>query len=175
MPKKKEKEVQEGKTGERGYSNVVYGGILGCVIAVASVLATSFHLAKFPFFEIFAISIGVINSDTFASEIGIKDSRVRMITNFRLVKPGTNGGISIIGTSASIVGAAIIGLSFSLLAYDSIVIYKVLFVSVMAFFGNIVDSILGATLENRGYMSKGSVNMSSATISVILSVIIVLA
>jgi uncharacterized membrane protein len=45
----------------------------------------------------------------------------------------------------------------------------------MAFFGNIVDSILGATLENRGYMSKGSVNMSSAAISVILSVIIVLA
>ncbi len=172
---KKEKEVQEGKTGERGYSNVVYGGILGCVIAVASLLATNFHLAKFPFFEIFAISIGVINSDTFASEIGIKDGRVRMITNFHLVKPGTNGGISIIGTSASIVGAVIIGLSFSLLAYDSIVIYKVLFVSVMAFFGNIVDSILGATLENRGYMSKGSVNMSSAAISVILSVIIVLA
>ncbi len=148
---------------------------MGCIIAVSSLLATNFHLAKFPFFEIFAISIGVINSDTFASEIGIKDRRVIMITNFRPVKPGTNGGISVIGTFASIIGAVIIGLSFSLLAYNSIVIYKVLFVSVMAFLGNIIDSILGATLENMGYMSKGSVNMSSAAISVILSVIILLA
>ena len=148
---------------------------MGCVIAIASLVGGIFHLPKFPFFEIFAISIGVINSDTFASEIGIRDSKVRMITTFKPVQPGTNGGISVTGIIASIIGSMIIGFSFSILAYDSIIIYKVFFVSLMGFTGNIIDSILGATLENRGHMSKGSVNMSSATISVILSIIILLA
>lgn len=163
---------QEGRHGERGLSNVAYAGLIGVIIAVSSAFSSYLGLPEFHFFEIFAVSYAVITSDTFASEVGVIDQRVRLITSMQKVSPGTNGGISVTGTVASIVGALVIGISFSFLAYDQFILYKVLFVSVMGFAGNLADSLLGATLERAGKLSKGGVNLYSALIAVIISIII---
>ncbi|EQD43546.1 protein containing DUF92, transmembrane, partial [mine drainage metagenome] len=53
------------------------------------------------------------------------------------VGPGTNGGISVTGTIASVIGALVIGISFSLLAYNQFILYKVLFVTILGFAGNL--------------------------------------
>ena len=169
---KKNLQEQEGKHGERGVSNVFYAGLIGVVIALASAFSNYYHLNGMHFFELFAISFAVITSDTFASEVGVIDSRVRLITNMHKVSPGTNGGISVTGTIASIIGALIIGISFSLLAYDHFILYKVVFVTVMGFMGNIADSVLGATLERRGMLSKGGVNLYSSLFAVVISIIV---
>ena len=169
---KKNMQEQEGKHGERGVSNVFYAGLIGVIIAVASAFSNSLHLSGVHFFELFAVSFAVITSDTFASEVGVIDSNVRLITNMQKVSPGTNGGISLTGTVASIIGALIIGVSFSLLAYEHFVLYKVLFITAMGFLGNLVDSLLGATLERAGRLTKGTVNLYSSLFAVVLSLII---
>ena len=169
---KKNMQEQEGKHGERGVSNVFYAGLIGVIIAVVSAFSNSLHLSGVHFFELFAVSFAVITSDTFASEVGVIDSNVRLITNMQKVSPGTNGGISLTGTVASIIGALIIGVSFSLLAYEHFILYKVLFITAMGFLGNLVDSLLGATLERAGRLTKGTVNLYSSLFAVVLSLII---
>ena len=169
---KKNMQEQEGKHGERGVSNVFYAGLIGVIIAVASAFSNSLHLSGVHFFELFAVSFAVITSDTFASEVGVIDSNVRLITSMQKVSPGTNGGISLTGTVASIIGALIIGVSFSLLAYEHFILYKVLFITAMGFLGNLVDSLLGATLERAGKLTKGTVNLYSSLFAVVLSLII---
>ncbi len=170
--RKRELAAQEGRAGERGVSNVVYAGLIGVAIAIASAANVNFNIAGFNFFELFAISFAVTNSDTFASEIGAIDSKTRLITTLKRVAPGTNGGISLTGTVAAVLGAVIIGISFTYLAYDSFRLDHVILVSSLGFMGNLVDSLLGATLERKGKMSKGAVNLVSALIAVLVGIII---
>lgn len=59
-----------------------------------------------------------MTADTFSSELGILSKHSpRLLTswNFRRVPPGTNGGITVLGTMAGFLGAAIIALTSLLL------------------------------------------------------------
>lgn len=167
---KKQKELQEGSEGERGYSNVIYAGVLGFFIASFQGVSSSLNLPLMPYFFLFAVSFAVINSDTFASEIGILDKKVYLITTFKRVEPGINGGISLTGTIASILGALIIGIAYSLLKTGAISPLPILIITSLGFVGSIIDSLLGATLENRNIISKGQVNLLSTVITVAAAV-----
>lgn len=55
-----------------------------------------------------------VAADTFSSELGIlskSNPRLLTSTNFREVPPGTNGGITLVGTIAGFLGAASIALT----------------------------------------------------------------
>src|ERR1700761_5268088 len=52
--------------------------------------------------------------DTLASELGIlSSSPPRLVTTWKPVPPGTNGGVSVGGTLASVVGGIIMGFTMS--------------------------------------------------------------
>ena len=56
--------------------------------------------------------------DTLASELGIlSQSRPFLITTFKRVPPGTNGGMSLLGTFCSILGGCVIGLTYLISLY----------------------------------------------------------
>ncbi|ELT99348.1 hypothetical protein CAPTEDRAFT_135735, partial [Capitella teleta] len=56
-------------------------------------------------------SLACANGDTFASEIGVVSewAQPRLVTTFRKVPPGTNGGVSLVGTISSFVGGLFVG------------------------------------------------------------------
>lgn len=59
-----------------------------------------------------------VAADTFSSELGILSTgKPRLLTswNFREVPPGTNGGVSVLGTLAGFLGALIIALTSAIL------------------------------------------------------------
>ncbi|KDN53065.1 hypothetical protein K437DRAFT_253389 [Tilletiaria anomala UBC 951] len=102
--------------------------------------------------------------DVLASELGILSrSPPRLITNLaRIVPPGTNGGVSLIGTGWSAAGGLFIGLvTFAadvLLhcrASDRPVFIRglelALLGSLAGFTGSMIDSVLGATLQRTWY------------------------
>jgi uncharacterized protein (TIGR00297 family) len=93
-------------------------------------------------------SMAFATSDTWASEVG--GHRVKgktwLITNFQKVKPGTDGGISLVGTIASLLGAFFIGILFWFIEPES-GIKSFFLVSIAGFAGSFIDSLLGAKFQ----------------------------
>lgn len=97
--------------------------------------------------------------DTWASELGVlSKSQPRLITSLFLkaVPPGTNGGMSLSGTLASVAGGIFIGLIYYV--YDLMFNYSqrsqlsvILFSMICGLIGSIVDSLLGATVQATYY------------------------
>lgn len=167
---KKEISAQEGKEGERRTSNVVYAALIGLGIAIVHFIDP----INVPYFILFTVSFAVIASDTFASEIGIMDKKVYMITTLKPTTRGINGGVSALGQLAALLGSFIISISYSLIAHGRIFLEPVLAIGIVGFLGCQVDSILGALYENRGKLTKGEVNMFASLSAVIVTGILLI-
>ena len=117
--------------------------------------------------------VGVASSDTLASEIGSLDPRTRIITSLAAVPAGTNGGMSPTGTIAAFYGGLIIAIISTLLgAFNGDAtppIFLFLAVTVIGWIGCQIDSLLGALLENKGYLGKHGVNFISTFSGSLLS------
>ncbi|KAF8152309.1 integral membrane protein DUF92-domain-containing protein [Crassisporium funariophilum] len=103
--------------------------------------------------------------DTLASELGIlSTSRPRLITTFSKVPPGTNGAMSVGGTVASVIGGGIMGtlVAISLIVenlkcsegWRGILIESIGWGMFAGGFGSLVDSFLGATVQQTRYATK---------------------
>ena len=166
---------QEGSFGERTHKNVLGVGIPVCIFAL---LYGILHIRLSGEYDLaltvaFITTITVAAADTVASEIGIRDRKVWLITTFERVKRGTNGGVSVLGTLSSVAAAAFTGIVGWLLIFRGIDAF-VLIPIVMGVVGNLADSVLGATLEGNGKISKYTNNCLSALIGAVLGMIIVL-
>jgi uncharacterized protein (TIGR00297 family) len=109
----------------------------------------------------FVSTLTVAAADTVASEIGVFDRKVWLITTSERVEPGTNGGISILGTSVSLVAALVTAIIGWLVIYGYLDAW-VIIPAITGFIGNLLDSVLGATLENAGHISKYTNNCMTA-------------
>lgn len=111
----------------------------------------------------FALGIAALAeaaADTVSSEIGqVLGGRPRMITNLRSVDPGTDGAISLAGTLAGVVAAAVVAGIGTLALRAGLAFFFVS--SAAAVFGLLFDSLLGATLERRGWLNNDLVNFLS--------------
>jgi len=101
----------------------------------------------------FAASLAAVNADTWATELGVLNPRPpRLITKInQVVEKGTSGGISTIGTLASLAGSALIGLLAASLypTADSVKLFWVITLSGVS--GSLFDSFLGATVQAMYY------------------------
>jgi len=101
----------------------------------------------------FVGALATCNADTWATEVGIlSKGDPWSIRTFRRVPRGTSGGISILGTLATIVGGAVIGLvagAFAARFYLPPLPIRAMIVigGVCGLAGSLVDSFLGATVQ----------------------------
>jgi len=167
---KTERGLNESTDGHRGWVNVAANGGMPALVALLTFLVNDWESGLW----MFAAAVAVATSDTWASEIGCLDHRVRMITTLKPCEAGVNGGFSPNGQLAAAAGGLLIGASalvaslvmFSASISDQIVIAGI--VAGLGFLGCQIDSILGAVLENRGLLTKGSVNALSIIAGVAL-------
>ena len=167
---KTERGLNESTDGHRGWVNVAANGGMPALVALLTFVVNDWESGLW----MFAAAVAVATSDTWASEIGCLDHRVRMITTLKPCEAGVNGGFSPNGQLAAAAGGLLIGASalvaslvmFSTTISDQIVIAGI--VAGLGFLGCQIDSILGAVLENRGVLTKGSVNALSIIAGVAL-------
>jgi uncharacterized protein (TIGR00297 family) len=143
--------VAEDNEGARGSSNVL-GNAAVAFVAVVGFAASAHASLGIPadtvFGFAFAGSVAAAMSDTLSSEIGGLYDRPRLITSFKPVPPGTDGGVTWQGEVAGVVGAAFVAaLAFVLMPLTDAPALVLGTVTAGGVAGMTVDSLLGATIE----------------------------
>jgi uncharacterized protein (TIGR00297 family) len=145
--------VEQGQSGARGYRNVFANGI------VAAAAAVLFGVFQQPVFIVMYVGcVATAAADTLASEIGVTGGVPYMITTLKKVPIGTNGGVTLTGELVALLG----GLIISLVAFFLGVLttpFMVLVCTLAGFAGTNIDSVVGATLENRGFLGNAGTNL----------------
>jgi uncharacterized protein (TIGR00297 family) len=145
--------IAERRGGARSWREAVANSLAGAFFSL--LVITTLHERAFLIALIAAFAEAT--GDTVSSEIGQWISgRTYLITTFKPVPVGENGGISVAGSLAGAVAAALVvalGFGLGLCGRAGIVIA---FSAAIA--GNLLDSVLGATLERRGLVTNGIVN-----------------
>jgi len=136
------------KGSQRDISQVFANGGLAALLAIGYGLVRSHSLRRL-FRAGFTGAMATATADTWATELGILSTDTpRLITTGKPVAPGTSGGITLLGTAASALGAISSGLAFWLLqrCQKTLAILPLLaLVSGLA--GSLADSFLGATMQ----------------------------
>lgn len=184
---KRSKGFQEGGHGERTWKNIVANGGIPTAIALASFVgemlangdAGSNPFPKDVASFMFVTAIAVAASDTAASEIGIVDPRVYMITTFKRTKRGVDGGVSLTGMIVAFVAAAytsaVAYVVFATLDTDLLAGPRTLLIPMLCgFFGCQIDSVIGATWERAGKIGKLGNNFVSIAIGTLLALLFAL-
>lgn len=144
--------VDQGKSGRRGYMNA----FANALVAVAGAILFGITGNEI-FTALFLGCIATATADTLASEIGVTGGTPYMITTLRPVPAGTNGGVTVLGELACILGAVIVcGLAFVL---DVAPWYVCLIGIAAGFFGTNMDSLIGALIENKGVIGNSGTNL----------------
>ncbi|MGB7787964.1 TIGR00297 family protein [Methanoregula sp.] len=144
--------VEQGQSGARGYRNVFANGI------VATAAAVLFGVFQQPIFIVMYVgSVATAAADTLASEIGVTGGIPYMITTLKKVPIGTNGGVTLVGESVALLGGLVVSLAAFFLGV--ITLPMVLVCTLAGFVGTNIDSVVGATLENRGFLGNAGTNL----------------
>jgi len=99
-------------------------------------------------------------ADTVSGECGkALSDQVFLITTFKRVTVGTDGGISLAGTVAGVIAALIVALVSGWTHLVSS--HRIAVVGGAAVLASFVDSLLGATLQRRGFLNNEAVNLVS--------------
>ncbi|XP_041367871.1 transmembrane protein 19-like [Gigantopelta aegis] len=172
---KKKLEADFKKGGQRNWVQVVCNGGVAAQFAMLYILESGCVEKPIDFQTGYVSSwfaVAVLGSlscccgDTFSSEIGsvVGTGDPWLITSFRKVPRGTNGGISVIGTLSSIFGGLLVGLGYyvtllfcapQLAIEDSPIQWPIVFLGgAGGLLGSIVDSVLGATCQYSGYHKR---------------------
>ncbi len=139
------------------------GNILGN--SGAAVIALILH-SEIGFFG--AVSAAL--ADTLSSEIGLLSKKKPvLITTLKTVPAGTDGGITLLGCTAAVIGAAIIGAMHYLVFANALAAGTLV---VAGLFGSLSDSVAGALFERKGGLNNAEVNFIGSSTGGIIAFVL---
>jgi uncharacterized protein (TIGR00297 family) len=153
--KKEERKLAERRSGRRASQIVANLGVAGLCASVGWYGGCIAALAE-------------AAADTVSSEIGqAVGGPAWLVTTWRRVPAGTDGGISVVGSAAGVVAAAIVvgvGAMHHALWPEASLVFAA------SCGGLVFDSVLGATVERRGWLGNDLVNFSSTLFAAMVAV-----
>ena len=163
--------IAEKRGGRRGPENVWGSAATGVIFAIMIKL----NILNQSILEVaFAASFAAKLADTFGSEIGKRFGRnTFLITTLQKVKKGTEGGISLEGTFASLFGAFLMSYFMLLLGIISTKDHFFI-VLISGFIATLAESIIGARYQEKYHLSNEFVNFIQTTLSSIISIVLFL-
>lgn len=156
-------ERSSGRDGAQVLANVGISAMFGAVSAI-----TPYRLP---------LTVGALAAlaeaacDTVSSETGKALSlEARLVISGKIVPAGTDGAISLPGTILGAIAAALVALEA--VVSGVLDLHRATIVSVAGILGMLVDSLLGATLERRGWLTNNTVNLISTLAAALLAMIV---
>ncbi|KAL7117489.1 hypothetical protein ACP275_03G074400 [Erythranthe tilingii] len=170
--KKQKVDADYKEGGQRNWIQVIYNSGIGTILVliVWTLSGSEDYCLNSKESSLLTFLIGGIigqycccNGDTWSSELGIlSDDQPRLITTFKPVRKGTNGGVTKPGLLAAAAGGSVIGVTFVALGFvttncsSDIALKQLLLIPISALSGlcgSVIDSLLGATLQYSGFCS----------------------
>ncbi|MBU4373236.1 MAG: DUF92 domain-containing protein [Euryarchaeota archaeon] len=152
----------------RTWKNVFANGGAAAVFALLEILSGN----EMYFFGLMGAMAAAL-ADTSATELGqVHGKNPRLIVNLKRVPVGTPGAVSKEGILFSLLGSGIISLLLFLWECSWLMFAAVL---VSGFLGSLLDSLLGSTLEARGYMNTHMVNFAATLAAGLIVLMLILA
>jgi uncharacterized protein (TIGR00297 family) len=129
------------KTSTRDLGQVAANGGIAGMLMLAQYISPENN-----FYPAYLGTIAAVTADTWGTEIGIwVGGKTILLSLFKVVEPGTNGGISLAGFIGSTIGAFVISIS----AFPWVMTNKTVFIAAFAgIAGSLLDSILGGTMQS---------------------------
>jgi uncharacterized protein (TIGR00297 family) len=136
------------KGGARNWPHILANGGLASIVALANLFGPSLSFAA-----LFLGAISTSAADTAATELGLLyQSKPRLITRpSKTVSPGTSGGVSPLGFVGAALASAVIGLLGIPLGILPNPYFLVPIAIAGGLAGAIADSLMGATMQRKGY------------------------
>jgi len=166
-------EEKRGRNAGQVCANLGAAGLVvpACYFNLFDNLVRVHGLLGFSYFVLPIILLAALceaTADTVSSEIGQAfGGQPVMLTTLRRVDPGTDGAVTILGTTAGIAGAAIVAaVGMWSMRID---LHAAEFGFAGGFGGLLFDSWLGATVERRGWLGNDLVNFSSTAFAVLVA------
>lgn len=165
--KKKVFGIAEDNEGRRDAGQVLanagVAGVLGICILFFPSHSNTFRL-------MIAAAFSSATADTLSSELGnVYGQRFYNIISFKTEKRGLNGVVSIEGTLFGIAGSIIIAVVHAIGFGLNL---NFLWIVIAGTTGNLADSILGATVERKRYLSNNAVNFLNTAIGALTALIL---
>lgn len=132
------------KGSQRDWTQVLANGGLCSLLVIIHIL---FPEQLWPWIA-YAGAIATVNADTWATELGVlSPTPPHLITTGQIMVHGTSGGITPLGTLATLSGSVLIALFTALFTPQIEFSICVAIVVVAGFAGSLLDSLLGATVQ----------------------------
>lgn len=175
MAQKEAYGIAEARGGVRGPGNVWGSALTATVCALGIVVLQLLYPAALPQWQPllalgFVASLSTKLSDTTATEVGkAYGQRTFLITTLQPVPRGTEGAVSLEGTVAGVAGS--IALAAVALVVGLISLKGVAVCAIAAFIATTVESVIGATIEEKvTWLTHDFVNIINTTVGALLAI-----
>jgi uncharacterized protein (TIGR00297 family) len=177
MAQKEAAGIAEKRSGARGPENVWGSALTGTLCAIGTLIISTLRGNQFIVSLLllgYVASFSTKLSDTCASEVGkAYGKRTFLITNLQPVPRGTEGAVSLEGTLAGVVASGAI--AFVGWGVGLIDLLGVLLCIMAAFIATNLESVIGATLQNKfDWLTNELVNVLNTFIGAIAAVLLAL-
>jgi uncharacterized protein (TIGR00297 family) len=153
------------RTAGQVFANAGVAGVLGLLMVMDT-------QHKELYLVMVAAAFSSATADTISSELGnVYGRKFYNILTFKKDQRGLNGVISLEGTLAGVLGSIIIAVVYACFEqFDK----RFIVIIVAGTIGNIVDSLLGATLEKRQVIGNNVVNFLNTILAAITALLLML-
>ena len=170
--------VAESHVGRNAAQVVANLGVAALAVLIFPLINVALHFSAATLFSYTAAiaALAEAAADTVSSEIGeVMGGQPRLITSLRRVEPGTDGGVTLAGTVAGVIAALVVaGVGAWAMQAEFGLLGRWPMIGIMAgggVVGLLFDSVLGATLERRGWMNNDAVNFVSTLVAAVAAVV----